>query len=52
MKVIEKQEDNHTNTIMVISHRFNKFPNIVCSGSKIYTHLTKFLKKNKKTLLC
>jgi hypothetical protein len=36
MKVIEKQEDNRTNTIMVISHRFNKFPNIVCSGSKIY----------------
>lgn len=36
MKVIEKQQDNHTNKIMVISHRFKDFPNIVCSGSKIY----------------
>ena len=36
MKVIEKQEDNRTNKIMIISHRFNNFPNIVCSGSKIY----------------
>jgi hypothetical protein len=36
MKLIEKQERNHTNKIMVISHRFNSFPNIVCSGSKIY----------------
>ncbi len=36
MKVIEKQEDNHTNKIMVISHRFKDFPNIICSGSKIY----------------
>jgi hypothetical protein len=36
MKVIEKQEDNSTNKIMIISHRFNNFPNIVCSGSKIY----------------
>jgi hypothetical protein len=36
MKVIEKQEDNRTNKIMVISHRFKDFPNIVCSGSKIY----------------
>jgi hypothetical protein len=36
MKVIEKQEDNRTNKIMIISHRFNGFPNIVCSGSKIY----------------
>ena len=36
MKVIEKQEDNSTNKIMIISHRFNNFPNIVCSDSKIY----------------
>ena len=36
MKVIEKQEDNRTIKIMVISHRFNGFPNIVCSGSGIY----------------
>jgi len=36
MKVIEKQEDNRTIKIMVISHRFKDFPNIVCSGSKIY----------------
>jgi hypothetical protein len=35
MKVIEKQEDNRTIKIMIISHRFNNFPNIVCSGSKI-----------------
>lgn len=36
MKVIEKEEDNRTNKIMVISHKFNGFPNIICSGSKIY----------------
>lgn len=36
MKVIEKQEDNRTIKIMVISYRFSGFPNIVCSGSKIY----------------
>ena len=36
MKVIEKQEDNRTIKIMVISYRFKDFPNIVCSGSKIY----------------
>ena len=36
MKVIEKQQDNHTIKIMVISHRFKDFPNIICSGSKIY----------------
>lgn len=36
MKIVEKQEDNHTIKIMVISHRFNGFSNIVCSGSKIY----------------
>ena len=34
MKVIEKQLDNHTIKIMVISHRFKGFPNIICSGSK------------------
>jgi len=36
MKVIEKQLDNHTIKIMIISHRFKGFPNIICSGSKIY----------------
>lgn len=36
MKLIEKQIDNRTNKILVISHRFKDFPNIVCSGSKIY----------------
>ena len=36
MKVIEKQEYNRTIKIMVISYRFTGFPNIVCSGSKIY----------------
>lgn len=36
MKLIERQVDNHTNKIMVISHRFKSFPNIICSGSKIY----------------
>lgn len=36
MKLIEKQKDNHTIKIMVISHKFENFPNIVCSGSKIY----------------
>lgn len=36
MKLIEKQIDNHTSKIMVISYRFKDFPNIVCSGSKIY----------------
>jgi hypothetical protein len=36
MKVIEKQLDNHTIKNMVISHKFKDFPNIVCSGSKIY----------------
>jgi hypothetical protein len=36
MKLIEEQQDNHTNIFMVISHRFNGFPNIVCSGNKIY----------------
>jgi hypothetical protein len=36
MKVIEKQLDNHTIKIMIISHRFKDFPNIICSGGKIY----------------
>lgn len=36
MKLIEKQYNNYTNKIMIISYRFNEFPNIVCSGSKIY----------------
>ena len=36
MKIVEKQEDNHTIKIMIISHKFEKFKNIVCSGSKIY----------------
>jgi hypothetical protein len=36
MKLIEEQQDNHTNIFMVITHRFEGFPNIVCSGNKIY----------------
>jgi len=36
MKVIEKQIDNRTIKIMLISYKFKNFPNIVCSGSKIY----------------
>ena len=36
MKLIEKEIDNHTIKIMVIGYRFNGFPNIVCSGGKIY----------------
>jgi hypothetical protein len=36
MKVIEKHENNRTNKVMVISHRFESFPNIVCSGVKLY----------------
>lgn len=36
MKLIEKEVDNHTIKIMVISYRFKQFPNIVCSGGKIY----------------
>ena len=36
MKLIEEQVDNYTIEIMVISHRFNGYPNIVCSGRKIY----------------
>jgi hypothetical protein len=36
MKIIENQEDNHTIKIMKISYKFDCFPNIVCSGSKIY----------------
>jgi hypothetical protein len=36
MKLIKEQQDNHTNIFMVISHRFEGFPNIVCSGNKMY----------------
>ena len=36
MKAIEKQIDNRTNKIMIISHRFIDYPNIICSGGKIY----------------
>lgn len=36
MKVIEKQIDNRTNKIMIISHRFIDYPNIICSGGKLY----------------
>lgn len=36
MKTLEKQEKNYTTIEMVISHKFNGFPNIVCSGGKIY----------------
>jgi hypothetical protein len=36
MKIIEIQQLNHTNIFIVISHRFVGFPNIVCSGGKMY----------------
>jgi len=36
MKIIEKQHNNRTIKIMLISYRFKDYPNIVCSGSKIY----------------
>ena len=36
MELIEKQIDNYTIKIMLISHRFKNYPNIVCYGSKIY----------------
>lgn len=36
MKIIEKQLDNYTIKIMIIDYRFNNFPNIICSGSKMY----------------
>jgi hypothetical protein len=35
MKVIEKQLDNHTIKIMIISHRFNNFPNLDSEGCLI-----------------
>jgi hypothetical protein len=35
MELVEEQQDNHTNIFMVISHRFEGFPNIVCSGNKM-----------------
>lgn len=45
MKVIEKQTDNRTIKIMLISYKFKNFPNIVCSGSKIYQLPMKIGKK-------
>ena len=36
MKIIEYQQDNYTIKNMIISHRFIGYPNIVCSGKKIY----------------
>ncbi len=36
MKLIEKQINNRTNEILIVSHIFNGFENVVCSGSKIY----------------
>lgn len=36
MQTVEKQIDNSTIKILIISHRFKGFPNIVCSGSKLY----------------
>lgn len=36
MQVIEKQINNSTIKILIISHKFKGFPNIVCSGSKLY----------------
>ena len=36
MQTIEKQQNNYTIKYLVISHIFNNFENIICSGSKIY----------------
>lgn len=36
MKVIEEQENRYTTKYLLTSHVFEGFPNIVCSGSKIY----------------
>lgn len=36
MKVIEKQIDNRTIKIMIISYRINKFPNLIISGGELY----------------
>ena len=36
MQITETQIDNYTIKILVISYRFTGYPNIICSGSKIY----------------
>jgi hypothetical protein len=36
MKVIDIEENNRTIRAIVISHRFTDFPDIICSGRKIY----------------
>lgn len=36
MKTIENVDKNYTTISIVISHRFESLPDIVCSGSKIY----------------
>jgi hypothetical protein len=36
MKIVEYQKGNYTIKNMIISHRFIGYPNIVCSGEKIY----------------
>ncbi len=36
MKTIENVEKNYTTISLVVSHRFESLPDIVCSGSKIY----------------
>lgn len=48
MKTFEKQIDNYTNKIMIISHRFKNYPNIVCSGAKIYQLPCRIGKKSFK----
>lgn len=36
MKTVENTEKNYTTISLVVSHRFDSLPDIVCSGSKIY----------------
>lgn len=36
MKTVENIEKNYTTISLVVSHRFESLPDIVCSGSKIY----------------
>jgi hypothetical protein len=36
MNTIDFDDINHTIKIMLLTYRFNNYPNIVCSGSKIY----------------
>ena len=48
MKIIERQSDNYTIKIMIIDYRFNNFPNIICSGGKIYQLPCQIGKKSYK----